>query len=226
MTMFTLATRRAAAAPLANAAQMGVRTKYTLPPLPYDYGALEPAISGEIMETHYEKHHRTYVNNLNAAEDKLIDALPQQSPLGEIAQLNAIKFNGGGHINHSLFWKNLAPTNKGGGELDSGELRSAIDRDFGSVDAMKEKFNAALAGIQGSGWGWLGLNPTTQKLDIITTANQDPLLSHKPLIGIDAWEHAYYLQYKNVKADYFKAIWTVINFEEAEKRLKEALAKN
>ncbi|WFD43637.1 superoxide dismutase [Malassezia psittaci] len=223
--MFTLATRRAASAPLANVAQMSVRTKYTLPPLPYDFGALEPAISGEIMETHYEKHHRTYVNNLNAAEDKLIDALPQQSPLGEIAQLNAIKFNGGGHINHSLFWKNLAPVSKGGGELDSGSLRSAIDRDFGSLDGMKQKYNAALAGIQGSGWGWLGLNPDTQKLEILTTANQDPLLTHTPLIGIDAWEHAYYLQYKNVKADYFKNIWTVINFEEAEKRLNEALAQ-
>ncbi|WFC99985.1 superoxide dismutase [Malassezia yamatoensis] len=223
--MFTLATRRAASAPLANVAQMSVRTKYTLPPLPYDFGALEPAISGEIMETHYDKHHRTYVNNLNAAEDKLIDALPQQSPLGEIAQLNAIKFNGGGHINHSLFWKNLAPTSKGGGELDSGSLRSAIDRDFGSLDGMKQKYNAALAGIQGSGWGWLGLNPDTQKLEILTTANQDPLLTHTPLIGIDAWEHAYYLQYKNVKADYFKNIWTVINFEEAEKRLNEALAQ-
>ncbi|WFD02420.1 superoxide dismutase [Malassezia obtusa] len=223
--MFTLATRRAAAAPVANAARMGVRTKYTLPALPYEYGALEPAISGEIMETHHDKHHRTYVNNLNAAEDKLIDALPQQSPLSEIAQLNAIKFNGGGHINHSLFWKNLAPVSQGGGELDSGELRSAIDRDFGSVDQMKEKFNAALAGIQGSGWGWLGYNATNGKLDIVTTPNQDPLLTHAPLIGIDAWEHAYYLQYKNVKADYFKNIWTVINFEEAEKRLKEALAK-
>lgn len=221
--MIALATRRATA-PLRNAALMGVRTKYTLPDLPYSYGALEPAISGEIMEVHHDKHHRTYVNNLNAAEDKLTDALPQQSPAAEIAQLQAIKFNGGGHINHSLFWKNLAPTSQGGGQLDSGELRSAIERDFGSLDSLKEKLNAQTAAIQGSGWGWLGYDKATDKLAVVTTPNQDPLLSHVPLIGIDAWEHAFYLQYKNVKADYLKNIWSVINFEEAEKRLKEAKA--
>ena len=184
--------------------------------------ALEPYISGEIMELHHSKHHQTYVNNLNSAEDSLADAMAQGNTKGEISALKALNFNGGGDINHTLFWNNLAPTKEGGGELGSGELRSAVERDFGSLDKLKEKFNAQLAGIQGSGWGWLGYSPVNGKLDVVTTANQDPLLSHIPLIGIDAWEHAYYLQYKNVKADYFKQIWNVINFEEAEKRLKAA----
>lgn len=174
------------------------------------------------MEVHHSKHHQTYVNNLNTAEDSLADAMAQGNTKGEVSALKAINFNGGGDINHTLFWNNLAPTKEGGGELGSGELRSAVERDFGSLDKLKEKFNAQLAGIQGSGWGWLGYSPVNGKLDVVTTANQDPLLSHIPLIGIDAWEHAYYLQYKNVKADYFKQIWNVINFEEAEKRLKAA----
>lgn len=212
-------TARGAATAFGATARRGVRAKHTLPALPYEYGALEPAISGQIMELHHNKHHQTYVNNLNAAETTLADAVNKNSVKDEIAVQRAINFNGGGHLNHSLFWKNLAPTSQGGGELDSGALRSAIERDFGSLDALKEKFNAQLAGIQGSGWGWLGYNTGTGHLDILTTANQDPLLTHTPLIGIDAWEHAFYLQYKNDKATYFKKIWDVINFEEAEKRL-------
>lgn len=130
--------------------------------------------------------------------------------------------NSTGHINHSLFWQNLAPQKAGGGELHAGPLQEAIERDFGSLDNLKAKFNGQIAAIQGSGWGWLGYNPTNGKLDIVTTANQDPLLSHVPLIGVDAWEHAFYLQYQNVKADYFKAIWNVINFKTADERLKQA----
>ncbi|WFD27618.1 superoxide dismutase [Malassezia nana] len=205
-----------------NTARMGVRAKHTLPELPYSYGALEPAISGHIMEVHHGKHHQTYVNNLNNAQAQLADAAARGNLQAELTALNAVKFNGGGHLNHSLFWQNLAPSNQGGGQLDSGDLRTAIEQDFGSVDTMKEKFIAALAGIQGSGWGWLGLNKANGKLDIVTTANQDVLISHVPLITIDAWEHSFYLQYKNDKATYFKKIWDVINYEEAEKRLKAA----
>ncbi|KAL9939154.1 hypothetical protein V8E36_001967 [Tilletia maclaganii] len=199
-----------------------VRSKHTLPDLPYDYGALEPAISAEIMTLHHTKHHQTYVTNLNAAEESLNQAVSKSDVKAVIGLQKAINFNGGGHINHTLFWNNLHPKNQDGGTLHSGgELAKAIERDFGSLDGLKDKFNAQLAGIQGSGWGWLGYNATTGKLDIVATANQDPLLTHTPLIGIDAWEHAYYLQYKNVKVDYFKAIWDVINFKEAERRLLE-----
>lgn len=199
---------------------MGVRAKHTLPDLPYSYGALEPAIAGEIMEVHHSKHHQTYVNNLNHAEQHMADATAKGDVKTAIATQRALNFNGGGHINHTLFWQNLAPTSQGGGQLDSGILRSAIERDFGSLEELKTQFNAALAGIQGSGWGWLGYDAAADRLAIVTTANQDPLISHIPLIGIDAWEHAYYLQYKNDKATYFKKIWEVINFEKAEERMK------
>ncbi|KAK0542672.1 Superoxide dismutase [Mn], mitochondrial [Tilletia horrida] len=217
-------TRAAVASRAAFSASAGaVRSQHTLPDLAYDYGALEPAISAEIMKTHHTKHHQTYVTNLNNAEESLNQALSKKDVKATIALQKAINFNGGGHINHTLFWGNLAPKNQDGGTLPSGgALSKAIERDFGSLDSLKEKFNAQLAGIQGSGWGWLGYNAATGKLDILTTANQDPLLTHTPLIGIDAWEHAYYLQYKNVKVDYFKAIWDVINFKEAEKRLQSA----
>ncbi|KAK7020353.1 superoxide dismutase [Favolaschia claudopus] len=191
----------------------------TLPALPYAYNALEPYISEQIMTLHHTKHHQTYVNALNAAEASYAKA---QSPKERIALQAALKFNGGGHINHSLFWKNLAPSpDKGGsgGQLKAGALKDAIDRDFGGLDNLKKEFNAATLGIQGSGWGWVGQNPTTKRLEIVTTANQDPLLSHTPIIGVDIWEHAFYLQYLNVKPDYLNAIWNVINFEEAEKRL-------
>ncbi|KAG6857493.1 hypothetical protein H0H87_002118 [Tephrocybe sp. NHM501043] len=191
---------------------------HTLPDLPYAYNALEPHISSEIMKLHHTKHHQAYVNGLNAAEESYAKA---ESTKEKIALQAALKFNGGGHINHSLFWKNLAPTDAEGGKLENGPLKSAIERDFGSVEAFKKTFNANTAAIQGSGWGWLGYNTASKKLEIVTTANQDPLITHTPIIGVDIWEHAFYLQYKNVKPDYLNAIWNVINFKEAEKRLLE-----
>ncbi|KAH9997094.1 manganese superoxide dismutase [Russula vinacea] len=196
----------------------------TLPDLPYPYDGLEPYISRQIMELHHKKHHQTYVNALNAAEKAYAETT---TPKQRIALQAALKFNGGGHINHSLFWKNLAPSadeKKGtGGVLRDGPLKAAIYENWGSLDAFKKEFNTTTAGIQGSGWGWLGYNPAIRKLEIVTTANQDPLLSHVPIIGVDIWEHAFYLQYLNVKADYLNAIWHVINFEEAETRYKEAI---
>ncbi|KAK6538032.1 Superoxide dismutase [Mn], mitochondrial [Orbilia ellipsospora] len=194
-----------------------VKTKYTLPDLPYDYGALEPHISGQIMEVHHKKHHQTYVNGINDAQEKFGAA---SSPAEKVALTSLIKFHGGGHVNHSLFWENLSPTSKDGGAPPTGSLASAIDDTWGSLDEFKGKMNAALAGIQGSGWGWLVKDNTTQKLSIVTMPNQDPIntTQYTPLVGIDAWEHAYYLQYQNVKADYFKAIWNVINWKTAEKR--------
>ncbi|EMD36656.1 manganese superoxide dismutase [Gelatoporia subvermispora B] len=198
---------------------------HTLPDLPYAYDALEPYISRQIMELHHKKHHQTYVNALNAAEQAYAKAA---TPRERIALQAALKFNGGGHINHSLFWKNLAPAHsegKGaGGALAAGPLKDALDATFGSVDAFKKEFNAATAGIQGSGWGWLGLNPGSKRLEIVTTSNQDPLITHIPIIGVDIWEHAFYLQYLNVKVDYLNAIWNVVNWDEAEKRYQEGLA--
>jgi len=200
-------------------------SQHTLPDLPYAYDALEPYISRQIMELHHKKHHQTYVTALNAAEANYAKA---SSPKERIALQAALRFNGGGHINHSLFWKNLAGSaaeGKGnGGQLKPGPLKDAIDQAFGSLDNLKKTFNASTAAIQGSGWGWLGLNPQTKLLEITTTANQDPLLTHAPIIGVDIWEHAFYLQYLNVKVDYLNAIWNVINFDEAEARYKEALS--
>ncbi|KAH8831779.1 manganese superoxide dismutase [Flagelloscypha sp. PMI_526] len=187
----------------------------TLPDLPYAYDALEPYISEEIMKLHHTKHHQTYVNGLNAAEEALAKA---QSAKEKISLQPALKFNGGGHINHSLFWENLAPSSGDGGKLADGPLKTAIERDFGSLNAFKKEFNARTAAIQGSGWGWLGYNTTNKKLEIATTPNQDPLLApYIPIIG------AFYLQYKNVKPDYLNAIWNVINFKEAESRYSSAI---
>jgi len=192
---------------------------HTLPDLPYDYNALEPHISEQIMKLHHTRHHQAYVNGLNAAEKAYAESTSTRQ---QIALQSALKFNGGGHINHSLFWTNLSPVNKDGGQLADGALKKALERDFGSVEEFKQRFNATTAGIQGSGWGWLGYNSTTKKLEIVTTANQDPLISHVPILGVDIWEHAFYLQYHNVKAEYLNAIWNVVNFKEAEKRLLDA----
>ncbi|KAG6846173.1 hypothetical protein H0H93_015602 [Arthromyces matolae] len=205
---------------------------HTLPDLPYAYDALEPYISRQIMELHHKKHHQTYVNALNAAEAAYAKA---PGPKERIALQAALKFNGGGmqrmfealELSDVLIDQNLAGSaseKKGnGGVLKNGPLQKAIDEAFGSLDNLKKEFNATTAAIQGSGWGWLGLNPTTKRLEITTTANQDPLLTHIPIIGVDIWEHAFYLQYLNVKADYLNAIWSVINFEEAEKRFVDGL---
>lgn len=189
------------------------RLKHTLPDLPYDYDALEPHINTEIMRIHHSKHHATYVNNLNIAEEKLHEAQAKSDVSSVIALAPGLKFNGGGHINHSIFWETLSPN--GGGEPE-GELMEAIIRDFGSFANMKAQLSAASVAVQGSGWGWLGYNPTKNALQVAACANQDPLQATTglvPLFGIDVWEHAYYLQYKNVRPDYVGAIFNVANWE-------------
>ena len=199
-------------------------TKYELPPMPYDFSALEPVISGQIMELHYTKHHQTYVNNLNAALEKY-HAAEQKKEIAEMIALgSAIKFNGGGHVNHSIFWTNLAPTSKGGGEPPKGELVAAINKSFGSMETFIEKLSAKAVAIQGSGWGWLGYDKSKSELVITTCVNQDPLSTqgYVPLLGIDVWEHAYYLQYKNVRADYVKNIWKIVNWQNVEERFLKA----
>ncbi len=201
------------------------KPSYQLPNLPYDFNALEPVISAEIMELHYKKHHQAYVTNLNAALEKYHEAETKNDVAQMIALQAAIKFNGGGHINHSIFWTVLAPIGKGGGGMPGGELAEMIGRDFASFDAFKEKLTAATVAIQGSGWGWLGYNKAQKRLEITTCANQDPLSAQGlvPLLGIDVWEHAYYLQYKNVRADYVKGIWQIFHWKNVEERFAKAV---
>ncbi|KAH0553081.1 hypothetical protein GP486_006729 [Trichoglossum hirsutum] len=195
-------------------------TKYTLPPLPYKYDALEPYISGQIMTIHHTKHHQTYVNNLNAALETLATYKQATDIPAHIALQQAIKFNGGGHINHSLFWENLTPAGSHGASESAGpQVRKAIKERWGSEDGFKKSFSAVLLGLQGSGWGWLVRDEEFGSLEIITTKDQDPVPAGKvPIFGVDMWEHAYYLQYLNNKAEYVKGIWHVINWDTAEKR--------
>ncbi|XP_008242423.1 PREDICTED: superoxide dismutase [Mn], mitochondrial-like [Prunus mume] len=196
----------------------GLKT-FTLPDLPYDYGALEPYISGEIMQLHHQKHHQTYVTNFNKALEHLDQAMDKGHSPTIVKLQSAIKFNGGGHINHSVFWKNLTPVREGGGEPPKGSLAWAVENQFGSLDSLVQKMNVEGAALQGSGWVWLALDNDQKRLSIETTFNQDPLVakgsSYVPLLGIDVWEHAYYLQYKNVRPDYLKNIWKVINWKYA-----------
>ncbi|KAI1134322.1 manganese and iron superoxide dismutase [Hypoxylon sp. FL0543] len=199
------------------------RGKATLPDLSYDYGALEPYISGKIMELHHKGHHQTYVNGLNSALETIEEAKAKGDFNAAAAAAPLLNFNGGGHKNHTLFWENLAPHNKGGGGEPEGPLKSAIDKNFGSFNTLQQQINTALAGIQGSGWAWLVKDKTAGTLQVVTRPNQDPVTGNfVPLLGIDAWEHAYYLQYQNRKAEYFKAIWNVINWDTVAKRLEKA----
>jgi len=197
---------------------------YKLPDLPYDFSALEPVISAEIMMLHYTKHHQGYVNNLNSALEKYAQAEKEQDVAEMIALQPAIRFNGGGHVNHSIFWTNLAPVGKGGGEPPKGTLHHAIQQDFGSTDVLIERMSAQAVGVQGSGWAWLGFCKVKKRLKIVTCANQDPLSTTGlvPLLGIDVWEHAYYLQYKNVRPDYVKNIWKVVSWKNVEERFHKA----
>ncbi|AJC64625.1 MULTISPECIES: superoxide dismutase [Mn] [Dickeya] len=204
---------------------------YSLPSLPYAYDALEPHFDAQTMEIHHSKHHQAYVNNANAALESLPEfaSLSAEELITKLDQLPAdkkgpLRNNAGGHANHSLFWKGL----KLGTTLE-GELKAAIERDFGSVDEFKAKFEQAAATRFGSGWAWLVLKDDG-KLAVVSTANQDsPLMgeaisgaSGYPLIALDVWEHAYYLKYQNRRPDYIKAFWSVVNWDEAAKRFAEA----
>ncbi|WP_375793249.1 superoxide dismutase [Chlamydia sp. 12-01] len=197
---------------------------YTLPSLPYDYDALEPVISAEIMRLHHLKHHQGYINNLNDALKKLDVAGAQQDLTRLISLEPAIRFNGGGHINHSLFWEMLAPIDRGGGVPPKHGLLKLIEKFWGTFDNFLKEFIEFAAPIQGSGWAWLAFCPKKQELMLHATVNQDPLeatTGKVPLLGVDVWEHAYYLQYKNVRLDYLKAIPQIINWGYIEKRFSE-----
>nr|CAR85664.1 cytoplasmic manganese superoxide dismutase [Necora puber] len=198
------------------------RGAHSLPALKYDYDGLEPDICATIMQIHHTKHHQGYINNLKAASEKLVEAEKANDVAAMNSLLPAIKFNGGGHLNHTIFWTNMAP--KAGGE-PSGAIAEAINKDFGSFQAFKEKFSGASVGVKGSGWGWLGYCPKGDKVAVTTCQNQDPLqITHGlvPLLGLDVWEHAYYLQYKNLRADYVKAFFNVINWANVNERYEAA----
>ena len=194
---------------------------YTLPELPYDYAALEPHISGKIMELHHDKHHAAYVAGANAA----LEALAAAREAGDLAAINLweknLAFNLGGHTNHSIFWKNLSPN--GGGE-PTGELAEAINRDFGSFEKFKAHFSAAATSLQGSGWAVLGYDHIAGRLIIeqLTDQQGNTSINFTPLLMLDMWEHAFYLQYKNVKADYVKAVWNVFNWDDVAERFAAA----
>ncbi len=200
---------------------------FELPPLPYDYTALEPYIDEQTMHLHHDKHHQAYVTNLNNAlqghsqfENLAIEDLMRR--INEVPEniRTAVRNNGGGHANHSMFWQIMKPN--GGGE-PSGELAQTITQTFGSFDQFKAAFNDAGAKRFGSGWAWLVLD-NTGKLQVISTANQDsPLMDgHYPIMGNDVWEHAYYLKYQNRRADYLNAWWNVLNWDEIAKRFERA----
>lgn len=199
---------------------------YTLPDLPYAFDALEPYIDEETMHLHHDKHHNTYVTNLNAAiekhpelGEKTIEELLSDMDAVPTDIKTAVRNNGGGHANHSFFWKIMAPN--AGGE-PTGAIKEAIDEAFGDFATFKEEFKKAAAGRFGSGWAWLVME--NGKLAITSTANQDsPLMEGKtPILGLDVWEHAYYLKYKNVRLDYIEAFWNVVNWEEVNNRLSSA----
>ncbi len=198
--------------------------EYTLPELPYDYSALEPSISGTIMELHHGKHHQTYVTGANTA----IAALAEARGKGDLANVNKLEkdlaFNLGGHVNHSIFWTNMSPD---GGDKPTGDLAAAIDDQFGSFDAFAAHFTATALGVQGSGWSVLAYDVIGQQLAIFQLFDQqgNVPLGLVPLLMLDVWEHAYYLDYRNVRADYVKAFWNIVNWENVARRYAIAREK-
>jgi superoxide dismutase, Fe-Mn family len=207
---------------------------FTLPQLPYPYDALEPHIDAKTMEIHHTKHHQAYTDGLNKAisslgpewqnKNDVIEILKNIDSVPESAR-SAVNFHGGGYNNHELFWNNMK---KGGGGEPSGELANAINKAFGSFNDFKEKFSKDTVAIQGSGWGWLVRNKNTNAVQFITMPNQTSPLTRwnkeklVPLLGLDVWEHAYYLKYQNKRADYVAAWWNVVNWDEVKKRFDQA----
>ena len=199
-------------------------TDYTLPDLPYDYAALEPHISGRIMQLHHDKHHAAYVTGANTALAKLAEARES----GNLDAVNLheknLAFNLGGHVNHSVFWANLSPD---GGDKPIGELAAAIDEFFGSFEGFQKHFTAAAAGVQGSGWSILAWDSIGARLVVVQLYDQQSniALGLVPVVMLDVWEHAYYLDYRNVRADYVKAFWNIVNWANVQERFTIAREK-
>lgn len=203
-------------------------TKLVLPKLNYNYEDLEPVLSKENLELHHSKHHQTYIDNYNKLSEELESALAN----GEVEKVSKIgpkiKFNGGSHINHSIYWTNLAPIKNGGGKIpdQSSNLRNKIEKQWGSIEKFQDDFTTRTAGIEGSGWGYLVYNQKTQSLEYKEFANQDTfsmIPDIKPILTVDVWEHAFYVTYKNAKAKYLSDIWKVINWQNMEERYNSAL---
>ena len=194
---------------------------YTLPELPYDYSALEPHISGKIMELHHSKHHQAYVTGANNALEQLA-AARDADDLGAVNKLSKdLAFNVGGHVNHTIFWNNMSPE---GGERPEGELAAAIDEYFGSFEKFQAHFTATALGVQGSGWAVLAWDALGQRANIVQLFDQQGNLPAGtiPLLMLDVWEHAYYLDYLNVRADYVKAFWNIANWQDVAQRFDTA----
>ncbi|MDO8537230.1 MAG: superoxide dismutase [bacterium] len=207
--------------------------QFELPKLPYRFDALEPYIDGHTMELHYTKHHQTYVTKLNEAlakhpeleKSSLMELLTSLDSAPEDIR-GAVRNHGGGHLNHSFFWKILAPQMGGGGGEPPVVLNAEIKRAFGDFPKFKDEFSKAAAGVFGSGWAWLVLDPSNNKeLKIMTTPNQDSPVSQGlwPILGLDVWEHAYYLLYQNRRLDYVSAFWNIVNWEEVQKNFEETI---
>ena len=209
-------------------------TQHTLPPLPYAYDALAPHIDAHTMEIHHSKHHQTYVNNLNAAvQGTPFAEVPVEQLIADLDRLPeairpAVRNNGGGHANHSLFWTVMAPAGHSGGGAPGGALAQAIERDLGGMEAFQKAFTQAALTRFGSGWAWLVVN-AQGKLAVESSANQDsPLMAgigsgSTPILGLDVWEHAYYLQYQNRRPEYIAAFFHVIHWDEVARRYQQAL---
>lgn len=197
---------------------------YSLPELPYDYAALEPHISGKIMQLHHDKHHQAYVTGANTALEQLAEARDAGN-LGAVNKLEKdLAFNLGGHVNHSIFWNNLSPE---GGERPEGELAAAIDEFFGDFEKFQAHFTATALGVQGSGWAVLAWDALGQRANVVQLFDQQGNLpaGTVPLLMLDVWEHAYYLDYLNVRADYVKAFWNIANWQDVAKRFEAARAQ-
>lgn len=198
-----------------------------LPDLAFDYGDLKPVMSAQMLELHHSVHHQGYVNNFNNTLEQLNEA-SEAGNFGEVQRLgNLIKFYGGGHVNHALFWENLAPASREGGVLPdaNSDLTQAINAGWGSLENFMTTFDATTAAILGSGWGTLVLDPTTNALKIETRYNQDMVSDqgYIPLLTIDVWEHAYYLDYRNRRTEYLNKIWDNVNWKVVESRFNDAL---
>ncbi len=194
---------------------------YSLPDLPYDYSALAPAISGEILELHHDKHHAAYVKGANDTLDQLAEARDKGAFGGIVGLEKSFAFNLSGHVLHSIFWENLSPD---GGDRPDGELAAAIEDNFGSFDAFKAQLTSATTLVQGSGWGVLAWDPLGEKLIITQVYDHhgNVGMNTTPLLVFDAWEHAYYLQYKNVRPDYVTKLWDIVNWADITARFDGA----
>lgn len=204
-----------------DAASAGALTTHTLPELSYAYDALEPHIDAKTMELHHSKHHAAYVKGLNEAEAALAKARAANDYAMVQYWSKRAAFNGGGHFLHSLFWTVMAPAGKGGGGVPEGALMDHITRDFGSFEAFKAQFSAAAAAVEGSGWALLVYRPADDRLVILQAENQHKLTdwAGSPVMGLDVWEHAYYLTYQNRRPDYIAAWWNVVNWGQVQKNI-------